>query len=126
MRNEDFIARAQGAVALGSPKDALRIARTVLVALADLLPDSESRRRFATQLPGALKAHVASQSPRSLLMDLNAFLQHVGAGLGARAPEAARVVRAVWSVVREAVAAGEVADFQARVPKDIAAWLGRA
>ena len=59
-------------------------------------------------------------------MDLNAFLQHVGAGLGARAPEAARVVRAVWSVVREAVAAGEVADFQARVPKDIAAWLGRA
>ncbi|OGL14449.1 MAG: hypothetical protein A3F92_07945 [Candidatus Rokubacteria bacterium RIFCSPLOWO2_12_FULL_71_22] len=126
MLKQDFIAKVQRAAALESPKEALRMARTVLAALRELLPDSESRRQFATQLPGALKAHIASRPPRSLLMDRDAFLQHVGAGLGARAPEAERAVLAVWSVVREAMASGEIADFEARAPKDVVALLRRA
>ncbi|OGK98429.1 MAG: hypothetical protein A3E31_15790 [Candidatus Rokubacteria bacterium RIFCSPHIGHO2_12_FULL_73_22] len=126
MRNDEFIARVKSAAALASPEDAERMARTVLEALADLLPDSESRRQFATQLPGVLKAHIAGRTPRSLPMDRDAFLQHVGAGLGARVPEAERAVLAVWSVVHEAMAAGEIADFEARAPKDVAALLRRA
>jgi len=126
MQIDDFLVRAQRAAMLDSPDEAERMAKIVLGALADLLPDSQSRRQFATQLPGPLKAHVAGQPARTLAMDRNAFLQHVAAGLGTRVPGAERAVMAVWQVVREAVAAGELADFHARVPPDIAAWLGRA
>ncbi len=60
------------------------------------------------------------------MMDRDALIQHVGAELNMHAPEAARAVRAVWSVIRRTVAAGELTDFETRMPKDLAAFLEAA
>jgi uncharacterized protein (DUF2267 family) len=59
-------------------------------------------------------------------MDQEALIQHVGAALDVHAPEARGAVLAVWRTIRQAVAAGELADFQARVPRDVAALLAAA
>jgi len=62
-----------------------------------------------TQLPGALKARLRDEPPGALLMDLDTFVQHVGAGLGTHAAGGERAVRVVYGVLREAVAPGEMA-----------------
>jgi uncharacterized protein (DUF2267 family) len=53
------------------------------------------------------------------------LIQHIGAALEAHATEAERALTCVWSVLRKAISAGEMADFQARVPKDVASYLAR-
>ena len=125
MKKTEFLAQVQAAGELSSPKEAERWSKAVLTALIDLAPDSETRRQFITQLPGFLKTPLLAEASRILLMDHEALLQHIGAALEAHASEAERALTCVWSVLRKAISAGEVADFQARVPKDVAAYLAR-
>lgn len=125
MNKTEFLAHVQATGELTSAKEAERWAKVVLGALVDLAPDSETRRQFITQLPGFLKTHLAGETPRSLPLDRDALLQHIGAALGTHVSDAERALTCVWSVLRRAVSAGEIADFQARVPKDIAAYLKR-
>lgn len=126
MKEQDFIRQVQAAAALSSRKEAARWSKTVTSALADLAPDSETRRQFITQLPGFLKSHVQAETQRSLVMDHEALIQHVGAALDLHAPDARRALLAVWNAIRKAVSAGELADFEDRVPEDVAAFLRRA
>lgn len=127
MTDEEFLQAVQVAGGLASSREARTWARAVVAALAELVPDPEARRQFVTQLPGGLKAHVLNRPPRHLLMmDPDAFVQHVGAALGVRAAEAERVVATVWGVLRRAISAGELADFEAKIPADVAAFLRRA
>jgi uncharacterized protein (DUF2267 family) len=123
MTKTEFLAQVQAAGDLSSAKEAERWSKAVLGALADLAPDPETRRQFITQLPGFLKTPLRDTAPRALLMDHEALLQRIGAELGAHAPEAERVLACVWSVLRKAISAGEIADFQARVPKDVGSYL---
>jgi hypothetical protein len=92
-------------------------------ALADLAPDAETRRQLITQLPGFLKSHLQAQACRSLLMDREELIQHVGAALDLHASDAQGALLAVWGVIRRAVSPGELVDFEARVPKDVAGFL---
>src|SRR3990172_8669681 len=82
MKEREFLARIPDLGGLPSPKEADRWAMMVFLALIHLLPDRHKRRRLITQLPGTLKARVLDEPPGALLMDLNAFLQHVAARLG--------------------------------------------
>lgn len=125
MTRQEFLREVQEAGQLPGPKDAERWARCVVDALAQLAPDSQTRRQFVTQLPGFLKSHLRSEPPSLIVMDREALIQHVGAALGVHAPEAQRVLATVWRVVCKAVAPGEIADFEARIPPDIAAFLTR-
>lgn len=125
MTRQEFLRDVQAAGRLPGPKDAERWARCVVESLAQLAPDSETRRQFVTQLPGFLKSHLRSAPPPSIVMDQEALIQHVGAALGVRAPEAQRALTTVWQVVRKAVSPGEIADFEARIPPDIASFLTR-
>lgn len=125
MKKDDFLARVQRAGALESPKEAERRSKAVLTALAQMLPDSESRRHFASQLPAFLKSHLLAERPRYLKMTPDALLQHIGRRLDAHAPEAKRMLHAVYGVLREAVGPGGTADFEQHIPKDIAALLPR-
>jgi uncharacterized protein (DUF2267 family) len=125
VKKTEFLAEVQAAGALVTAKEAERWSKAVLTALTELAPDSETRRHFITQLPGFLKAPLLDETPRALLMDRDALLQRVGAALGTHVVEAERAVACVWSVLRRAVSAGEIADFQARVPSDIASYLAR-
>jgi uncharacterized protein (DUF2267 family) len=126
MRERDFLARIQELGDLPSRKEANRWAITVLVALTHLLPDRHKRRRLITQLPGTLKARLLDEPPGALLMDLDAFLQHVAAGLGTHAPGGERAVRVVYRALREAVSPGELAKVEVHLPKDVTRFLERA
>lgn len=125
MNKDQFLSEVQAAAALPSPKEAERWSKAVLGALTHLVSDSMTRRHFITQLPGFVKRPLLAEPPQSLLMDPEALIQHVGARLGTRPPEAERALAAVWGVLRRAIAAGELEDFQARIPEDVAAYLRR-
>ena len=125
MKKAAFLAEVQASGRLSSLKEAERWSKVVLIALADIAPDSESRRRFIAQLPAFLKTAVLAEAPRALLMDHETLLQRIGAALGAHASEAERALTSVWSALGKAISAGEIADFQARVPKDVASYLAR-
>jgi uncharacterized protein (DUF2267 family) len=125
MTGAEFVRRVQTQGALPTPKDAERVSIAVLIALSHLAPDSETRRQFVTQLPGALKRRLLAEAPRSLSMDRDALIQHVGAALDAHAPEAERLLRTVYAVLRTAVSPGELEDFEAGIPGDIAMLLRR-
>lgn len=126
MTKQEFLSQVQAAAGLPSQQEAERWAKAVVGALADLAPDSETHRQFATQLPGFLKSHVQATTRRSLMMDREALIQHVGAALDLHAPDARRALLAVWGVLRRSVSAGELSDFKARVPEDVAALLEAA
>jgi uncharacterized protein (DUF2267 family) len=123
MNKLKFLSRVQQSAGLESSEEAERLSVAVLTALSHVLPDSEARRHFASQLPGFLKSRLAEERPRGLLLTRDAFLQHLGAALGVHAPEAERALTAVFGVLREAVSAGQVGDLEAHLPKEIAALL---
>lgn len=123
MNSAEFSRRVQALSALPTRKDAERVSAAVLIALSHLAPDSQTRRQFVTQLPGSLKNRILAEAPRSLLMDREALIQHLGATLDVHAPEAERLLRAVYAVLRTAVSPGELEDFEARIPKDVATLL---
>ncbi len=126
MRAEDFVRRVQELGAPANRKEAERWAAVALVALGHLLPDAETRRHFASQLPGPFKSRLLAEPPRGLLMTRDAFVGHLGAALEVHAPEAERVLRAVYGALKQAVSMGEIADFEAHIPKDVAALLEQA
>jgi uncharacterized protein (DUF2267 family) len=125
MNKRDFLSRVQESGGLESAKEAERRSVAVLTALSHVLPDSETRRHFASQLPGFLKSRLAEERPRGLVLTRDGFLQHLGRALGVHAPEAERALTSVVSVLREAVSAGQVGDLEAHLPKEIAALLER-
>lgn len=125
MKETEFLARVQAVAALATRKEAKRWCLVVLGALTQLLPDSEARRHFISQLPGALKAMLIDEEPHGLLMDRDAFLQHIASGLGTHVPEAERALSVVYGVLREAVSAGQIAELEAAVSRPIGAYLER-
>lgn len=125
MNKREFLARVQRSGGLESPKEAERQSVAVLTAIWHVLPDSEARRHFASQLPGFLKSRLAEERPRGLLLTGDAFLQHLGRALDVHAPEAERALGTVFGVLREAVSAGQVGDLEAHLPKEVAGLLER-
>jgi uncharacterized protein (DUF2267 family) len=123
MEEPEFLARIQELGGLASPQEADRWAMTVLLGLIHLLPDRHKRRRLVTQLPGTVKARLLDEPPGAVLMDRDAFLQHVAAGLGMHAPDGERAVRVVYRALREAVSPGEMVKVEAHLPKDIVRFL---
>ena len=125
MNVADFLSRVQTLGALPSREEADRWAMAALHALSELLADADARRHFVAQLPGTLKARLVATTPRAYALDRDAFVQRVGAALGAHAPEGERAVRVVYRVLREAVSPGQIAEFEARIPKDVVSLLER-
>lgn len=126
MKDKEFLDEVQAATGVSGRKDAERWATAVAGALMQLAPDAETRRQFITQLPRVVKSHLREETRALLVMDREALIQHVGAALGVHAHEAQRALLAVWGVLRRSVSAGELADFEARMPRDVAAFLEAA
>jgi uncharacterized protein (DUF2267 family) len=125
MKREEFLTQVQQPAGLETPGEAERWSRAVLMALADLVTTPADRRQFVTQLPGFLKSPLLDAPLRGMPMTRDAFFQHVGHALHVHVPEAQRAVETVYRALRQAIATGELEDFEARIPPDITAWLVR-
>jgi uncharacterized protein (DUF2267 family) len=123
MKHSEFLTRVQERGALLTPEEAERWSIEVLRALTHLLSEAEMRRHFISQLPSPLKSKLLAEIPRALLMDREAFIQHVASTLGTHAPDGERAIRTVYRVLREAVSPGQIAEFEAHIPKEIATFL---
>lgn len=123
MTEKELLARVQAGGTLATRKEAKRWCLVVLGALTQLLPDSEARRHFVSQLPGTLKAALLQQEPHALSMDRDAFLQHIASGLDTHVTEAERALHVVYRVLREAVSAGQIAELEAAIPRPIGTYL---
>lgn len=71
------------------------------------------------------QGQASRRAPGALLMDLDAFLQHVAAGLGTHGPGGERAVRVVYRALREAVSPGELAKVEGHLPKDVTRFFER-
>lgn len=58
-------------------------------------------------------------------MDSDALVQHIAAALDTHASGGERALKIVWRVLREALSAGQLAEFERHIPKDVAVFLGR-
>jgi uncharacterized protein (DUF2267 family) len=123
MTKDEFLARVEKAGALASPEEAERRSRVVLSALTHLIAASAPRRHFLSQLPGFLKAELLAEVPASQLMNRDAFIRHIGAGLDVHAGEAERALGAVYGVLTEAISAGEISEFERQLPPEIGVFL---
>lgn len=125
MKTGDFFKRVQTAGGLPSRKEAELWSFGVLGALTQLLSEAEVRRHFISQLPGEIKSRLLAEPTHALSMDSNAFVQHVASALGVHAPEGERALRTVYRVLKEALSPGQISEFEAHIPKEIAAFLER-
>ena len=125
MQEKVFLGRVQELGALATRQDADRWSMAVLGALCDLLADAETRRHFLSQLPGAFKARLLTKEPGAYEMDPDTLVQRVAAALGVHAPEGERAVRVVYQVLKDAVSPGQLAEYEARLPNDLAVFLER-
>jgi uncharacterized protein (DUF2267 family) len=123
MKERAFLGRVQELGGLATRQDADRWSMAVLGVLSDLLADAEGRRHFLSQLPGTLKARLLAAEPGAYEMDRDTLVQRIAAALGVHAREGERVLRAVYRVLGEAVSAGQLAEYKACLPKDLAAFL---
>ena len=125
MTKDEFLARVEKAGALANPEEAERRSRVVLSALTHLIAAPAPRRHFLSQLPGFLKLQLQAEVPASQLMNRDAFIRHIGAGLDVHAGEAERALGAVYGVLTEAISAGEISEFERQIPPEIGAFLGK-
>jgi uncharacterized protein (DUF2267 family) len=126
MTREEFLEQVQKAGALASEEEAERWSAAAMQALAQLMPETELRRHFISQLPGFLKSRLQDHPPPALIMDRDALIQHVAASLEAHAAEGERALRAVYRVLRQAVSPGQITEFEAHVPRDVVLFLSYA
>ena len=124
MDKQTFLDQARRVADIGSGKEAERRAIAIVMALSHLLADSARRRHFVSQLPGFLKSPLLAEArPVPLAWSCDGFVQHVASALGTHAAEAETMLRGVYSVLQDALSAGQIADFEAQVPADIRAVL---
>ncbi len=118
MNYDEFIGKVQQRARLSSRADAERATRAVLETLAERLAGGEPKD-LASQLPKELGRYLlipgAGAGVRYGLQD---FYELVSQREGVDVAKAAYHVRAVASVLREAVSPGEWEDVLAQLPTD--------
>lgn len=118
MKHEDFVGQVQYRAQLSGLDPAERATRVVLETLAERLFGGEPEN-LAAQLPPEIGRHL--RIPRAGIATsytLDEFIQLVGFREGVDLPESEQHVRAVFSVLGEAVTAGEWEDVHAQLPSD--------
>lgn len=118
MTYDEFLGKVQHRAALSSHGEAERITWAMLQTLGERLSGGEAKD-FAAQLPHPLPYFALSGlagwgSPLSL----HDFLQLVANREGVDLQQAEQHVQAVWSVLQEALTAGEVHDICAQLPTE--------
>jgi len=124
MEYDEFIKGVQERAELAAPGEAVTATEAVLGTLGELLSPAE-RRHLAAQLRKPMKGCVerwVEHPPRNMTrphrFSLEQFYQRVAARSDVRYPAAVRHSQAVMTVLREAVAAGELAEVFRELPPE--------
>lgn len=119
MTFDRFIGQVQHRAQLASTDEALRAIRCTFETLAERL-DSGEAKDLAAQLPRELGVYLAVPM-HGLRMTLDEFFQRVSGREQVDFPKSMHHARAVISVLREAVSAGEMRDVRSQLPREWAA-----
>ncbi|HSM54963.1 MAG TPA: DUF2267 domain-containing protein [Candidatus Sulfomarinibacteraceae bacterium] len=116
MQTDEFVRRVQEEVNLSLGGDALQVVEATLATLGERLGRDE-RRALAAQLPQQLKTYALTYEETSRY-HLEEFYNRVAARAGVSRPEAVDWSRAVLSVLRSAVTAGQMEKIRQTLPDE--------
>lgn len=129
MQFSQFLGQVQHRAQLPTLGHALSATRATLVTLGERLAGGEPAD-LAAQLPREISHFVTTGEPASLgtgqRFDLNEFINRVAMREGVDLPVAAQHAQAVFSVLTDAVSAGEMSQVCGQLPEDIRRLFGEA
>jgi uncharacterized protein (DUF2267 family) len=115
MQFDEFISQVQEQSKLAAREDAIGITKAVLETLGERL-DRKVRNGVVAQLPDELKEFLLARSDNTDRYELSEFYNRVGARADLNYQDAVRRTWQVFSVLRQAIAAGEVQDILESLP----------
>jgi uncharacterized protein (DUF2267 family) len=116
MKFHQFVGQVQHRARLASEGEAVRAIQATLETLSERLHPDEAKD-LAAQLPQELGTYLR-QIDTAERFDLNGFYERVATRESADLPDAVYHARAVMSVLKEAVTAGEIQDVQGQLPEE--------
>ncbi len=116
MQFHDFIGHVQNRAKLPSEEAALKLTRVTLETLSERLSGKEPKH-LASQLPEEI-GRFLNTAGKGERFSSDDFLKRVSEREGADLPIAVYHVRAVFDVLKDAVAAGELNDVKSQLPDD--------
>jgi uncharacterized protein (DUF2267 family) len=117
MRFDDFILRVQEQARLNRREEAITVTRAVLETLGERL-DRKVRNGVEAQLPNELKEFLLARVEHSDQYGIEEFYNRVGARADLKYEDATERTRQVLSVLRQAVAGGEIEDILEDLPSE--------
>ncbi len=123
MQFDDFINQTQEQTRLGTREETIAITKAVLETLGERL-DRKVRNGVVAQLPDELKDFLLARSDNTDRYELSEFYNRVGARADLNYQDAVRRTRQVFSVLRQAIAAGEVQDILESLPSEYEELFG--
>lgn len=125
MKRDEFVKRVQEKVQVSSKDEAIWITDTVLKTLSERLTEKEAFD-LASQLPHELKGIVGGAKEKLVKMDRQEFINKVADNLKIAPDESESYIKATFSVLKSAIAPGEIRDVLDQLPRDFAAMLAEA
>ncbi len=119
MQFDDFIRGVQEQARLDSREESIEITRAVLETLGERV-DRKVRNGLEAQLPNELKVFLLAREGNNDRYDLTEFYNRVGARADLKYQEATERTWQVLSVLRQAIAGGELQDLLESLPGEYA------
>lgn len=116
MNYDEFVGQVQHRARLGTEGETVKAIRVTLEVLGERLFGEEAEN-LAAQLPSEIGQYLR-QVDTSKSFDLDEFFKRVSQREGVDLPDANFHARAVMSVVKDAVTAGEFQDMRAQLPDE--------
>ena len=117
MQYNEFLGNVQDRARLATQDEAVAATRATLTVLAKRLAGGEADN-LAAQLPEEIGRYLREVEGPAERFGLNEFFERVSSHEGTALPVAVHHARAVVSVLRDAVSAGEIDDVLAQLPED--------
>ncbi len=126
MNKTDFLRRVQDKLNLADMAEAETATRSVLAALSDRISDDEAKD-LASQLPHEFNQFIRRRTGPLQKMDTDTFVHRIQGDLDIDSyGHATNVAMGVFSVIKEAVSAGEWEDVASQLPSELEEWFIKA
>lgn len=125
MQFDEFITRVQEQTGLNTPEESVAVTRAVLETLGERL-DRKVRNGLEAQLPNELKDFLLARAEHTDRYELPEFYNRVGARADLKYQDATERTKQVFSVLRQAIPAGEIEDILGDLPGPYRELFGEA